>query len=62
MALTLYKFSNPYASDSDKKYFTINNKFITITQNKSNGIGWTFWDCVKNLLLIVKYFLSESEA
>jgi len=50
MTLAIYKFSNPYEIESDKKYFTINNKFITIQQNKQNGIGYTFWDCVYIIL------------
>jgi hypothetical protein len=46
MEIQLYKYCNPYAEESNTKSFIVKNEFITITQNKEKGIGWTFWDCV----------------
>jgi hypothetical protein len=47
MELVLYKYCNPYADNSKYKDFVIQGEYVKIYQNKENGIGWTFWDCVR---------------
>lgn len=49
MALTPYKYCNPYSIETNTKSFVIKGDLIKINQSKNKGIGYTLWDCVLNL-------------
>ncbi len=47
MALVVYKYCNPYKEDDEYKEFTIKGNYVRLYQDKSKGIGNTFWDSVR---------------
>ena len=48
-ALVPYSYCNPYNTETNFKSFVIQGEYVKIMQDRTKGIGFTLWDCVRLL-------------